>query len=366
MPAPDFSTYTEAQLRQVLSRIDRTKYPERVRAIEARLADSASSPRAACVVQIAPVPMTIAGLVPRMAAFLIDALLLGALGWTAGLFLRDHFARLGPWGVTVGFAVAFAYFGITESGYGGGQSVGKRILGLRVVNGAGIPLDKVQALCRTLIFCGVYFLNGIPLVFGDGNRWAAVVQSALVCAAMFSIPYLIAFNRRTHQAVHDLATGAFVVHAGTGPRALPVWALWRGHLAVIGTVAAALLTGSAYLASRLPRIATAAFENTGSAVTRVAGLGRPTLIWGTLYTAGTSTTLLSIQVPVDISTPHSPDLALRVIQTVFDNYPDATNQQGVNVVLRSGYDIGIARSWTTSEYTGTPDEWRARLAAHRD
>lgn len=35
---PDYAQYTEAQLRQVLTRIDRERFPERVAEIEARLA----------------------------------------------------------------------------------------------------------------------------------------------------------------------------------------------------------------------------------------------------------------------------------------------------------------------------------------
>lgn len=37
MNAPDFSKYDETQLRQILNRIDRERFPERVREIEARL-----------------------------------------------------------------------------------------------------------------------------------------------------------------------------------------------------------------------------------------------------------------------------------------------------------------------------------------
>lgn len=37
MNVPDFSKYDETQLEQILSRIDRKRFPERVREIEARL-----------------------------------------------------------------------------------------------------------------------------------------------------------------------------------------------------------------------------------------------------------------------------------------------------------------------------------------
>lgn len=39
MESPDFSKYDETQLKQILTRIDRERFPERVTAIEARLAE---------------------------------------------------------------------------------------------------------------------------------------------------------------------------------------------------------------------------------------------------------------------------------------------------------------------------------------
>ena len=53
---------------------------------------------------------TIAGFWRRLAAFFLDFLALGIVGVTVGFFFTEEFVRLGPWGLLLGFSVAFAYF----------------------------------------------------------------------------------------------------------------------------------------------------------------------------------------------------------------------------------------------------------------
>jgi len=46
---------------------------------------------------------TIAGFWQRVGAFLVDCVLLGAIGTVAGLFLTDEFVRLGAWAACLAF-----------------------------------------------------------------------------------------------------------------------------------------------------------------------------------------------------------------------------------------------------------------------
>jgi len=48
-----------------------------------------------------------------------------------------------------------------------------------------------------------------------------------------------------------------------------------------------------------------------------------------------------------------------VVQTVLNNYPEASHQPVIIVSLRSGYNIGIASRWNITSYAHTPAEWQA-------
>ena len=91
-----------------------------------------------------------AGFWRRIAAFVVDGLVLGLIGYVLGLLLFDVFVSLGAWGRCFGFVVAMAYFVPQEVAHGGGQSLGKRLLRIRVVDAQGRALTPARSgACRT-------------------------------------------------------------------------------------------------------------------------------------------------------------------------------------------------------------------------
>src|SRR5690348_14117245 len=74
----------------------------------------------------------IAGFWRRLAAFVVDALILGVPAMLLGFAMFDWAASLGQAGRLIGFVVALLYFGLLNSRLGGGQTLGKRLLGIRV------------------------------------------------------------------------------------------------------------------------------------------------------------------------------------------------------------------------------------------
>jgi uncharacterized RDD family membrane protein YckC len=112
-----------------------------------------------------------AGLGTRFAAFLLDtALILGATSLVslAGRLLPE--ALRGLFVATAGFAVLWGYHVLFEV-FWNGQSPGKRLLRIRVVDGRGLPVDLSQSLVRNV----VRLLDVIPL--GGVGTLAALLDS---------------------------------------------------------------------------------------------------------------------------------------------------------------------------------------------
>src|SRR5262245_42517816 len=101
----------------------------------------------------------IAGFWRRLGAFFLDCLALGVLGGAIGFFLNDTFASLGPWGRLLGFLVALIYFGIFNSRISGGQTLGKRLLSVKVVAKDGTSLSVSKSFLRFLPLGVPWFLN---------------------------------------------------------------------------------------------------------------------------------------------------------------------------------------------------------------
>ena len=89
----------------------------------------------------------------RLVALLVDAILLGIVG----AIVRAIFGQSG--GSAISVAVGLVYFGYLE-GSGSGQTVGKRMLGIRVID----------------------FSTGGPIGFGRGLlRYVGRIASTIVC-----------------------------------------------------------------------------------------------------------------------------------------------------------------------------------------
>ena len=315
-----------------------------------------------------------AGFWRRLAAFLVDSVILGLIGYALGLALFDVFVRLGPWGRCVGVVVALAYFVPQESGRGGGQSLGKRLLGIRVVDAQGLPLTPGRSVARFVVFGVPYFLNGAALPMAVATFAGGFALALVALGGMLALAYLLVFNRRTRQSLHDLAVGAFVVRvrrSARDARAVPGPArIWGGHRAIVAALV--VLAGATPLmfpalmhipvfagvqaiyarVSAQPEVQSA---NVFETVTRVYGTQAVGVRHELLIRA-------TIARPLDDPVPLSTRLAGIALQA----YPDAAHDDHIVVILAHGFDIGIASSWRANEMALAPDQWADRVAAGVD
>jgi tetratricopeptide (TPR) repeat protein/uncharacterized RDD family membrane protein YckC len=176
----------------------------------------------------------------RLLAFAVDMTVIVLPTWVVGNAFFDAMSDLGDFGRLIGLGIALVYFGIFDSDWGDGRSPGKGLLGLRVVRTDGTLLSPPAAAMRAGALFVPFLVNGVGggLPLGAGM----LVQSLLAFACFgiaLSMLYLVLFNRRSRQSLHDLLVGAVVAgRAGPLPSVPP---FWKGHLAVVGIVCIAAL-----------------------------------------------------------------------------------------------------------------------------
>ena len=103
----------------------------------------------------------ITGFWRRIGAFLIDAILLGFVGFLLGLGFESTFVELGSWGRVVGFSIALIYFGCMNSRLFSGQTIGKKILKIKVVNLENESIGLARSFLRYSILAIPSSLNGL-------------------------------------------------------------------------------------------------------------------------------------------------------------------------------------------------------------
>jgi uncharacterized RDD family membrane protein YckC len=313
-----------------------------------------------------PAAPQIAGFWRRVLALFIDSLVLGALGAILGFFLFDWFVSLGGWGRLVGFCIALTYFGLLNSRIGNGQTIGKRIARTRVVSRDGRPIALGRSILRYLVLGVPFFLNNALIPQRFLFSWVGNLFSILVFGCGGAIIYLIVFNRRTRQSLHDLVAGTFVVRQI--PAATPVQrTTWRGHYVVV----AILIVIAAVLPQLLSPLVNGEFFKPLLAAQRQIenelGVRVPTITEGSGITFGQNGSRTST-LNVSVITPTKPAdygvVANQVADVLFRVHPRAHQKDRIIIRVSYGYDIGISSWWQWFNYNYTPAEWDGRIRSN--
>jgi uncharacterized RDD family membrane protein YckC len=278
----------------------------------------------------------------------------------AGLFFFDFFASLGGWGRLVGFSVALAYFTLFNSAWGKGKTVGKRIMGIEVVDSTGGHISVSRSFLRYLVLGVPFFLNGAPFPPAVIASPVGYLVGFLIFGLGGSIVYLYVFNRKTRQSLHDLMVGTFVVR-GKGSGQFAAGTIWWPHLVIMGFLCLAviglsfasisllkkgvfsdiLLVQEKLLASgkvhgAMVYVGKARFDHDG--VRQEASFLQSTVVWKVRPT--------NYQAAAD-----------EMASIILANYPDIAKKDSLVVIISYGYDIGISHVWITQSFQHSPQQW---------
>lgn len=305
---------------------------------------------------------TIAGLWRRLAAFLIDIVVLTVIGFFLGLFFSESFIRMGSLGRLIGFAIALAYFGTQNSAVFGGQTIGKRFLDIKVVGRRGNPISLPRSTARATVLILPYFLNGLYFPYIQMPDTLSLVISLFLMLTIFgaglSIIYLFLFNRRTRQSLHDILLKTFVV-VKKAEEVVPRRAIWPAHYAVTACLLVAsvtlpyLLIGNADLEPGI----TVLYEN-------LQQTGKYTFVEvvdAKHWMGGVHSTSIDVKVWMK-EKPETFSAAAETIATkVFSIFPEVEARDYLAVSVSRGFDIGIWGVSRTESFNLTPERWRKQL-----
>ena len=306
----------------------------------------------------------ICGFWRRIGAALVDTLLLGALGFALGLVFESLFVQLGSLGRLIGFSIALIYFGIGNSHVAGGQTLGKRLLKIRVVDANNSSIALGKSALRYVLLATPFYLNGFTP--SESNLLSVMVYplSLIVFGGSLAILYLYIFNRVTRQSLHDVIMGTFVVNAHA--EAQEPGSVWKPHFAVVGL----LMLGALLLPVLTTQLAQdGTFENLLKARTALlqehdvsdVAISTSTSFSGSGDGGTQSTAYVAAQVSLKTNKLGDADLARQLATTLVASYPDALNKDVLQIKLAYGYDIGIWSQWAYYEYNFEPGEFRATV-----
>ncbi len=316
----------------------------------------------------------IAGIWRRLAAFIVDILLLAIPAMILGMVFFEWAASLGQSGRLVGFVVALVYFGVLNSNLGSGQTLGKRLLDIRVADRSGRPLSLVRSGLRFAVLGVPFFVNGVQFNLNTApGGLIAILATALLSVIVFgglgAIIYLFIFNRQTRQSLHDWAVGSYVFRGA--PAALPIALTTpRLHRIVISAWFALTLIVPGILTFQASQSISSETLASSTELQREIlerhDLRSINFRFGetsvaTVREGRTTTTFL--QVSVQTSDPNADFGAIStgVARSVLERHPDLLGRDVLGVTLQRGFDFGVARGSRNYNETHTAAEWQEKL-----
>lgn len=149
----------------------------------------------------------------RITADVIDLALLLLIFLLLALLFPDYFFSIGPGGRIFSFGISVGYFGLFGSRHGRGQTLGKWIMGLAVVDAQGKYLLKRRSFTRAAILFTILTISGWALPPFTTSTVGLIFQWTIFIGGMLAIAYSYLFNVETRQGPHDLVVDAYVALA---------------------------------------------------------------------------------------------------------------------------------------------------------
>jgi uncharacterized RDD family membrane protein YckC len=307
-----------------------------------------------------PTQKLVAGFWIRVVADVIDLAILWTFAFALSFVMESWFLRLGENGVWFGLLISIAYFVPMQSRFGNGQSLGKRLLGIQVLDMKGQPLSLAKSFLRYLVIAFVGYIGVFTGVVNlvVASTWSAFANSIMGTLWFIALVgcYLLLPLHPLKRGLHDLVADSVVVYRGrfdaTRLAALDSPARTRRAFAIVGTITAVAIAAGIWGLMAIQKSPTIA--NVLDIATKLESTGKFHSIGVTDNTSSNnSVTTRSIIVQAHVDGPFDQskedlkpvyDLAF---QTIRDQVRDLSPYNNLRVGLRLGYNLGIRKRYTT-------------------
>jgi len=324
---------------------------------------AAAPPPAQSVSTTAREPAVPSGFWRRLLAFWVDSLIIAVPGWIIGWAFYDQLVRIGQNGRLIGVVISLAYFAILNSAIGNGQTLGKRLLKIRVVNLQGETITLPRSALRYLVLELPFFFNGYNI--DTSNLWIGIPLGLIVFGLGGSIVYFFLFNRRNRRTVHDFFAGTVVVKAD--PQSVPQFTpTWRGHYVALAVILVGLgALATVMIPSLMRQEPFAEMITIQQQLQLEPGVHSVGVQDGTTRFNDNTSRWLAINIVVSdpqLDLEETADHFATLVLTSDTNF-DGKDLLVVNVTR--GYDIGISSGWQTQKFSDSPAKWRSKLGVGR-
>ncbi|SHE79927.1 RDD family protein [Chryseobacterium sp. OV279] len=305
----------------------------------------------------------LSGFWTRIWALLIDSLILGILGFILGFIFENIFISMGESAKFIGWVISLAYFSILNSKINNGQTLGKKFMKIQVTDIEGKTIDLKTSFIRTLILTTPFFLNGFKIPGSDAFSVINIVQSIIIFASGIGIIVFYIFNKETRQSLHDILMKTYVVrdHRNTSVTMMPPlkklpFYITGGLLSLIIITSVYNFNSNSEIKELIP-----VYEK----ISQQDHVLRTTLSMN-YFPPDNKKPVYTIYIRTDQKQEFNGNIendqvVKEAVETFISSNVYKTDQSILNVVIGSGFDIGIARKYYSYNVVKPIYQWREIL-----
>ncbi|MFA6451632.1 MAG: RDD family protein [bacterium] len=164
-----------------------------------------------------------AGFWRRVAALIIDVIVLALFGALLLYLYFEIIAKMGYWGFVIGAVISGTYYTLCWGELGKGRTVGKLALNIRVVTKDGGILKYNHALLRFLIFNAFFLVQALNIIISiSGNQYVVGISLFLflIPILIYILAYGLVVFHPQKRGLHDILAGTYVVRSKFGNEAI--------------------------------------------------------------------------------------------------------------------------------------------------
>jgi uncharacterized RDD family membrane protein YckC len=314
---------------------------------------------------------------PRFGAYLLDILVLGITGLILGLFLGDTFVHMGGQSMLVGFFIALLYFGLGNSAIFNGQTLGKKIVNLQVVENEMETLSIQKSVLRALIFTVPYFFLNFKVDGWSEFSIFYMTKGIFFLTFLILLPIHLILNTPTRQAIHDLIMGTYVVSREAFPgqqlsksKSLPTIITGSLAIVILGLIIF-MNSGKNKISSTIEEL-----KPLKEQIDKIDKIGNSSLSRNSSsfkkfgsddYISKNEYLKLNLSIRENLIYNLRPDniedldFVKEAVSIILEDYSDINNLNYIQVNLIYGYNIGIYKSSNSIGFSNSIDNWREKV-----
>jgi len=299
----------------------------------------------------------------RVWALLIDSITLGITGYLLVLPIQDFLVNIGNYGLLIGLVITVAYQTIFNSELVNGQTIGKRIMDIQVVDINGDTIKPGKSFLRAFILSFPYFTFSLTIPRLSDTSFVSIVGTDVLFFIVLGVVVIYIFNRQTRQSLHDLIVGTYVATTEENEEPSTIPSIKRTPFYVFGGLVTLLFGLSVYSMNWKD----AELKNPESIYTQVSkidGVCRANIGEHTINKNGAITHLYEINLQVKIMPAdelENDKMVRKAVEIILNKVSNIDNFNIIVITLNRGFNIGIASQNTTKTVSFSPLIWREIL-----